>query len=190
MDSSLTSTIVNQLIRAMIGVTTSIAVSWYFYKKADLPSRIVNQKVEDILRLIVLEKFGGNFECYKELTDAEWPKNTDVPVVSRFWYSKDQISPGENIIVVFRVADNGQNFPGPSGIEVLEETSRLRFPVSRHGYGYYSCIIEFPNNTECGIHSTQFKLTDLNGNLYTQSLQIKVKNQAQVLQKCDEASMV
>lgn len=166
--------IVNQVIGAIIGAIVSIIISWYFYKKADIGTRIASEMTHDVLELIIKEQLGGDFEEHESLSKSLRPKNLDTPFINDFWYSSKTFTAGESVVVLFRVADKGMNFGSTANIEIT--ANNLRFRAKRHGHGLFSCKIDFPQNAPTGENVINFKLVDAKGNSNSQNLAIMVTN--------------
>jgi len=170
--------IINQLIGAVIGTLVSFAVSWYFYKKADLPAKVAGEMVENILFMNIQSRLGERLLFYEYPHPVFLPKDKDAPHIVQFWYSDQAPQQGESVLILFRAVDAGMNFAGSQFIEVTETSSMLSFPVARQGHGYYACRVDFPDNAPPGQHTIAFKLTDSNGKSHTQSIKIDVRSRA------------
>jgi hypothetical protein len=171
MNSSLIEVIVNQLIGALIGVVVSFVVSWYFYKKADIPTRIIRQMIEQLSISIWAEKFGLDL-LPRATPDSERPKDPDVPHIIRFYGTSNELKVGGSIILLFRVVDMGLNFDGD--IKITDKSTGLTFDASERAYGYYSTEITVPSTASPGYHQVTFQLTDLKGKSHIHTLDIQV----------------
>ncbi len=167
--------ILNQVIGAVIGAIVSIAISWYFYKKADLPAQVANEMIDNILFINIQDRLGEQFLFYDYPHEIQLPKDQDTPHVAQFWYSTNAPKQGESVLILFRVVDTGRNFGGSQFIEVTDTASMLSFPVARQGHGYYAVKIDFADNALTGQHTITFKLTDRKRKSYTQSLKINLR---------------
>jgi hypothetical protein len=174
MGSDLGTVIYNQLIGALIGTVVSFVVSWYFYRKADFPSKVTAEMTENVLLMLIQDRLSESFEFNEEAPRTQLPKDLDVPHILHFWLSKKRVKPGESFIALFRVEDTGLNFYGPNIIEVTEVESGVSFPVTRQGHGYYSCQVNCPSNATPGLHAVRFKLTDSEGKSHAQSIKVDV----------------
>jgi hypothetical protein len=173
--SNLGDVIINQLIGALIGTVVSFIVSWYFYKKADFPSRTSGEMTETILVMMIGLKMGLDFNLFSETAKSELPKNTDVPHINRFFSDKSSSKPGETLTLLFRVEDSG--FDG-AYIDVLETASNIGFPVERQGHGFYSCKIQFAKNAIPGFHTILVNLRDKKNLKFSQSVKYEITNKA------------
>lgn len=167
--------ILNQVIGAVIGAIVSIAISWYFYRRADLPAQVANEMIDNILFINIQDRLGEQLLFYDYPHEIQLPKDQDTPHVAQFWYSTNAPEQGESVLILFRVVDTGRNFGGSQFIEVTDTASMLSFPVARQGHGYYAVKIDFAVNALIGQHTITFKLTDRKRKSYTQSLKINVQ---------------
>ncbi|MCU0495005.1 MAG: hypothetical protein MUD01_25740 [Chloroflexaceae bacterium] len=176
MTAGLLDTILNQLFGALIGTVASIAVSWYFYKKADFPSKVASGMTENILQMLIMNKLGLTFENYRYIPPEEHPKNTDTPHITEFWWDTHKPKQGDTIAVLFRVQDTGFNFypEAENSIEITDTSTMISFSARREGRAYYFTNIHFPVNSFVGQHTITFKLTDAKRKSYVQSLKFNV----------------
>jgi len=188
MNSELATTIINQLIGAVIGTVVSFIVSWYFYKKADFPSKVMADITDDILLMLIQDRLGIEFTSYEQISKDELPRNSDIPHIKQYWLSEKTIRPGRSLTVLFSVIDTGLNFPvgnpvrggfeltEKNAFEIIETSSNISFPVKREGHGYYSCQINFPKNASKGQHKIQIRLKDDQGNSNTQFIKVNIES--------------
>ena len=174
MNSSLLDTVINQLIGVVIGTISSIAISWYFYKKADLPAKAAGAQLESLLFLFIQQRLGDDLAFNYSPGKSELPKNRDFPHITGFWFSMNEVQQGESVWILFRVVDLGLDHE-PRLMEITEMSSMLNFSANRQGYGYYVCKITFPKNALPGQHKINFKLFDRKNNIHVQALKISVK---------------
>ena len=176
MQSNLGEVILNQLIGALIGTIVSFITSWYFYKKADFPSRTSGEMTETLLAMMIGLKMGVDFNLYKEIPKKDYPKNSDIPHIIRFYTDKNETKSGDSVTMLFRVEDSGFNleYMGEIGIEVIESSSNVGFPIERQGHGFYSCKVQFPKNALSGSHTIMFNLADKKGYKYSQVIKYVV----------------
>lgn len=171
MSPALLEVVTNQLIGAVIGLAVSFIISWYFYKKADIPTRTIRQMVEQLSLSIMQEKLG--VDLVPEVTpEAERPKDLDVPHIMRFWRSCKNTKPGEFVVILFRVRDEGLNFAGD--IKISDKKTGLSFEALNRIYGYWSTEITIPDNVEPGHHQVTFQLTDRHGKTHSHLVDIEV----------------
>jgi hypothetical protein len=166
--------IINQLIGAVIGTVVSFVMSWYFYKKADFPSRVMGEMTENLLAMSIQSRLGGNFDFHEEVPKDKLPKDLCTPHITQFWRTAETLQQGESILVLFRLEDTGMNFEGSEKVEVTDTSSKISFPATREGQAYYSCKINFPDNTTVGQHTVTFRFTDEKRKSYTQSIKFDV----------------
>jgi hypothetical protein len=165
---------VDTLVGAVIGTIVSFVMSWYFYKKADFPARVMGEMTENVLAMFIQSRLGQNFEFDEQVSKNQLPKDQDTPHIIHFWHTAEKLQQGGSAWILFRVEDTGLNFDGAKYVEVTETSSEIRFPVSREGHAYYSCKVNFPDNAIVGQHTVTLKLTDSKGKSYTQSLKFDV----------------
>lgn len=170
--------IINQLIGAVIGVVVSFVVSWYFYKKADLPAKVVSEMIDNVLFINIQERLGEELTFYETPDRVYLPRDQDTPHIVQFWYSTDTPQQGESVLVLFRVVDTGEDFSGSKFVEVTETSSMLSFPVARYGHGYYASKVDFPDNALLGQHKIAFKLVDRKQKSHTQYLKVNVRSRS------------
>lgn len=180
MSDNLISVILNQVLGAVIGTLTSIAISWYFYKKSDIFNRVADERLRNLERIEIEKKLGKIYEFSLRFAP---PKDLDIPHIYQIWLDKNAIKPGGVCSMLFYVGDNGFNFLGVDGLEVIENTSQLSFPTVRQGHGYYSCEAKFPSNSPSGLHTISFTLKDRKGNINKQSFKIDVLPKSQSASK-------
>lgn len=152
MGSNLVEIIVNQLIGVIIGTVVSFAMSWYFYKKADFPSKVTAEMTENVLLILIQDRLEARLDFEEEVLRTQVPRDLDAPHILRFWLSTRKVKPGESFLVLFRVEDKGLNFLGPESVAVTEVESGVSFPVTRQGHGYYSCRVNCPSSATPGVH--------------------------------------
>ena len=175
MNSSLGEVILNQVIGALIGTVVSFVISWYFYKKADFPSRTSGDMAESILIMMIGMKLGFDFNLYRKVPKKDLPNNLDVPHITQFFCDKDKVKPTEAVAFLIRVEDSGFNLNYNIGIEVIETSSNVAFPVVRQGHGFYLCKVTFPKNALAGLHIIKFNLSDYKGLKFSQELKFEVE---------------
>ena len=174
MDNSLTNVLINQLVGVVVGTIVSFVMSWYFFKKADFLSKVTADMTDNILFMLIQDRLDTNFEIHGTVPRSDLPRDLDVPHFTFYWLSTRQVKPGDTFLVLFRIEDRGLNFPGPKNAEITESESRVSFPVTLQGHGYYSCKITCPNQATPGIHTLKVKLTDNKKKSYTQSIKFEV----------------
>ena len=180
---NLADTIINQVIGALIGTLVSFAVSWYFYKKADFPSKVAGEMIENVLAAIIQGKLGDHFNFVELPPKDELPKDRDIPHITQFWFTEKTPKQGQSVLALFRVEDLGMDFGRPANapeteirpnIVVTDTSSMKNLPVTREGHAYYSCKVDFPDDAVLGQHTVTFKLTDHKGKSHTQSVKFDV----------------
>jgi hypothetical protein len=174
MGSNLIDVVINQLVGVVIGTVVSFIMSWYFYKKADFLSSVTADMTENVLFMLIQDRLGVNFGLQETVPHAHLPKDLDVPHFTRFWLSTRKVKPGDSFLVLFRVEDKGLNFPGPENAEVTESESKVSFPLTRQGHGYYSCKVNCPSHATPGLHTLTIKLTDSKGKSHVQTIRFAV----------------
>lgn len=171
MNSGVIEVIINQIIGAVIGVIVSFAVSWYFYKKSDIPTRTIRQMLEELTMSIWAERLGLELTP-RVAPDSDRPKDLDVPHILRFYGTGKAVDRGNSIILLFRVIDMGLNFGGD--IVIVDTSTGLKFDATSRAYGYYSVEISIPDSASPGNHTITFQLTDLKKKSHTHTLDIEV----------------
>lgn len=168
MDSSLTETIINQAIGAVIGTIVSFAISWYFYVKSDGPTRILRTMIEQLALASLQERLGGDYVA-QTVANSDQPRDKDVPHITTFWLPAKRSNAEAPANVLFRVVDTGLNFHGQ--IEASETSANLPLTTRKRAYGFYSA--ELPANSLNNSKSKLlFKLTDMKGKTHSQSVRI------------------
>jgi hypothetical protein len=173
--------VIVQVISFMLGSLISFLMSWYFYKKADFPSRVTSAMAEDVLLLLIQGKIGVDFNFHGDIPKDESPKVLTTPHILQYWLSNKIIKPGEALHLLFRVEDTDFDFPGAENIETTEMESNVSFPSRRQGHGYYLCEINCPKNATPGFHTVSLKLKDVKGNKHTHNIKFEVVSEANLL---------
>jgi hypothetical protein len=166
--------VIIQIISFVLGSLISFAMSWYFYKKADFPSRVTSAMSEDILLLLIQGKIGIDFNFHGEIPKNEMPKVSTTPHILQYWLSDKRIKPGETVSLLFRVEDTDFDFPGAENVEITETESNVSFPSKRQGHGYYLCQIHSSQNATPGLHTITMKLTDAKKNSHTHRIKFEI----------------
>ena len=164
------------------------------FKKANIEGlylmiRETHGIVENILQFHIVdrvyEKYGVklNLTVWGDFEPEEGrPENKDYPHIYFFTTDKISVKQGDTLSILFRIQDEGFNFPFPSSseeindfIEITDTSNMTMFPAKYIGRTYYFTQINFPENATLGYHKIAFKLTDLKNNSFTQSLKITVE---------------
>lgn len=175
MNSSLTDTIINQLIGAIIGTAVSLITSWYFYKKADFPSKTAGAMTESVLAMIIGTRLGIDFTLCHEPDKKDLPKNLDIPHITQFYCDRNNAKPGDTVSFLIRLEDSGFDLDyGDKGVEVIEASSKVGFPVQTQGHGFNICKVQFPLDAIPGNHTIIFNMVDIKKNKFTQTLKFEI----------------
>lgn len=166
--------VIIQIISFVLGSLISFAMSWYFYKKADFPSRVTSAMSEDVLLLLIQGKIGIDFNFHGEIPKGEMPKVSTTPHILQYWLSNKSIKSGETVSLLFRVQDTDFDFSGTESVEITEAESNVSFPSKRQGHGYYLCQIRCSQNATPGLHTIIMKLTDAKRNSHTHRIKFEV----------------
>lgn len=173
--------VIIQVVSFMLGSLISFWMSWYFYKKADFPSRVTSAMAEDVLLLLIQGKTGVDFYFHGKIPKDESPKVLTTPHILQYWLSNKTIKPGDALRLLFRVEDTDFDFRGPEDIEIIEMESSVSFSSKRQGHGYYLCEINCPKNATPGLHTVRLKLKDGKGNKHAHNIKFEVVSKANPL---------
>ena len=139
---------------------------------------------ENILQFQIIDKihkeFGVKFNlvAWGDIEPEEGrPEDKDTPFILFFSTDTKSVNPGGQVNVLFRVADQGQNFVStdPNAIEIVDISNMIMFPSRYVGRGYHFTQIHFPENATLGYHKISFNLKDLKKNTFTQSFKVLVE---------------
>lgn len=175
--------VIMQITSFVLGSLISFFMSWYFYKKADFPSRVTSAMSEDVLLLLIQNKAGVDFNFQGKILKDEMPKTLTVPHILKYWLSNKAINLGENLHLLFRVEDTDFDFLGAENVEITEMESNVSFPSARQGHGYYSCEIKCPIKATPGIHMLTVKLHDAKNNMHSHIIKFEVLPKTNVNRK-------
>jgi hypothetical protein len=173
--------VIIQVASFMLGSLISFLMSWYFYKKADFPSKVTSAMAEDVLVLLIQSKIGVDFNFQGQIPKDEAPKFPTTPHILQYWLSNKISKPSETLHLLFRVEDTDFDFPGVDNIEITEMESTVSFPSRRQGHGYYLCEFNCPKNATPGLHTLSLKLKDVKGNKHTHNIKFEVGSKSNIL---------
>lgn len=164
-----------EIIAFICGSLISLAMSWYFYKKADFPSKVTSAIVEDVLVLLIQNRLGVDFRYHARIPKSELPHDLSVPHILQYWMSDDNVEPGQILHLLFRVEDIDFDFPGPESVEITELESNVSFSSKRQGHGYYWARVNCPRTATPGWHTVKLTLNDTKENTHSHLLKFEVK---------------
>jgi hypothetical protein len=166
--------VIVQVISFALGSLISFLMSWYFFKKADYPSKVTSAMTENVLLLLIQGKIGIDFNFQGKIPKDELPKDLTTPHILRYWFSNNKVKPGEVIYLLFRVEDTDFDFSGTENTEITEMESNVSFPAKRQGHGYYLCEINCPKYSTSGLHTLTLKLKDAKGNSHPHFIKFEI----------------
>lgn len=166
--------IIIQIISFILGSLISFIMSWYFFKKADFPSRVTSAMAEDLLLFLIQDKIGVEFNFHNYISKSELPKDSTTPHILQYWLSSRNVKLGKAIHLLFRVEDTAFDFLGANYIEITELESNVSFLTVRQGQGYYLCTVNCPKNATPGLHSLAIKLRDKKGSTHQHLIKFEV----------------
>ena len=163
-----------EVMAFVLGTLISFAMSWYFFKKADYPSRVSSAMTEDVLSLLIQTKLGIDFNFHEKFPKSALPKELDTPHILHYWVSQKSITAGDKIHLLFRIEDTDFDFPGADNIEITELESNVSFPSKRQGHGYYWCQVNCPHTATAGLHTLRLNLKDAKDNSHSHFIKYEV----------------
>ena len=76
-----------EVLAFAFGSLISLAMSWYFFKKSDFPSKVTSAMAEDVLSLLIQDKLGIDFVYQARVPKNELPKKLGTPHILQYWLS-------------------------------------------------------------------------------------------------------
>jgi hypothetical protein len=158
-------TTVSLALGGLIGFLTSS----YFYKKTQPFEREMHRLSSTLEQIYFQTKFPSIFDntAYKKEYYTKAPKNTDIPHLWHVRCENSSVARGKNLLIIFQVRDNGNNFSLVNGTELRNNLNQYNIPITYEGFAWLSATVPIPKDAPLGVHKLRFTMTDSKKNIGT-----------------------